>query len=115
MSPREVAQTPAEPTPLRPCAVCGGPLHPALVAAGETTHPTCEPPPAADPASESLDDTNRGEGGKGSGQPGEPSRRDQLYDSTEAPPPCPSCLHQTAGPPGRSCNTPDLHPTGVLL
>ena len=28
---------------------------------------------------------------------------------------CPSCLHQTAGPPGRNCNAPDLHSTGVLL
>jgi hypothetical protein len=25
------------------CAVCGQPMHPALVAAGETTHPTCDP------------------------------------------------------------------------
>lgn len=35
--------------------------------------------------------------------------------TTEAPPPCPSCLHHTAGPPGRGCNTPDVHPAGVLL
>ncbi|MGI8433743.1 MAG: DUF3631 domain-containing protein [Nocardioidaceae bacterium] len=32
-----------------------------------------------------------------------------------SPSQCPSCLHETTGPSGKRCNTPDLHPTGVLL
>ena len=25
------------------CAICGGPLHPSIIAEGHTTHPTCAP------------------------------------------------------------------------
>jgi hypothetical protein len=74
--PREVAQT-----PLTTCAVCGEPMRP--VTPDQTTHPLCEPSPAAVPSSESLD-------GKGSTRPDESPRWEQLLDdSTETPPHCP--------------------------